>query len=102
MKSQGHSRRAFLAALGAGAASLPFFKLLEHSAVDAQAAGLPLKFIGIYYPHGLSRELWALRSGESESSFDITYQNCSLQPFDDPATYGKSFKNRILVVEGID
>jgi hypothetical protein len=97
-----HSRRVFLRALGAGAASLPFFKLLEHSAIDAQAATLPLKFIGIYHPHGVSRELWALRPGESETNFDLSYANCSLQPFDDPATYGKSFKSKILVIEGID
>jgi hypothetical protein len=43
-----------------------------------------------------------MRPGETETDFDITYQNCSLQPFDDPARYGKSFKNKILVIEGID
>jgi Protein of unknown function (DUF1552) len=89
------SRRAFLKTVGAGAATLPFFKLLERSAVEAQT--VPLRFIGIYAPHGVAKELWRPRDG-----FNITYDNCSLAPFDDPATYGKSFKDKLLVIEGID
>src|SRR5690606_11235791 len=34
--------------------------------------------------------------------FDIGYPRCSLQPFDDPNTYGRSFKDRLLVLDGID
>jgi hypothetical protein len=94
------SRRSFLRAVGAGAASLPFFKLLEHSAVDAHADTLPLKFIGVYHPHGCAYELW--RPQGTETSFDITYASCSLQPFDDAATYGTSFKDKIIVIEGLD
>ena len=41
---------------------------------------------------------------DTETNFDLTYANngaqCSLQPFDDAATYGKSFKNKILAIEG--
>src|SRR5262249_22666458 len=59
-------------------------------------------FITIYHPHGISAEFWALRNGEAESMFDIAYDNCSLQPFDDAKTYGKSFKDKIVVIEGID
>lgn len=91
------SRRSFLRAVGLGAASLPFFKLLENSAVNAAAGALPLQFVGIYAPHGMAKELWVPKAG-----FDITYENCSLQPFDDPETYGVSFKDKILVVEGVD
>lgn len=29
------------------------------------------------------------RGNDTETSFDISYPNCSLQPFDDPAKYGK-------------
>jgi hypothetical protein len=70
----------------------------------AQAAGetLPLKFITIYHPHGLSAEFWAMKASDTETNFDFGYANCSLQPFDDAASYGKSFKDKLLVLEGID
>ena len=112
------TRRAFLRAVGAGAATLPFFRLLENSAAQAQGAELPLKFVTIYHPHGVAAEYWgmgcrgttglptmpqsACTGTDTETNFDITYANCSLQPFDDAATYGKSFKNKILVIDGID
>jgi hypothetical protein len=112
------TRRSFLRAVGAGAAALPFFKLLENSVVQAQGAQLPLKFVTIYHPHGIAAEYWgmgcrgtmnlpgmpqsACTGTDTETSFDISYTNCSLQPFDDAATFGKSFKDKILVVDGID
>lgn len=96
------TRRSFLRAMGAGFALLPFARLLEDSVAQAAGETLPLKFITIYHPHGISAEYWAMKAGDSETSFDIAYQDCSLQPFDDAATYGKSFKDKILVIEGID
>lgn len=95
-------RRAFLKTVGLGLAALPMYRLLENSFVQAAGASLPLKFVGIYHPHGVAAEYWALRAGETEDDFDITYENCSLQPFDDPETYGASFKDRLLVIEGIE
>jgi hypothetical protein len=96
------SRRTFLRCVGAGFATLPFFRLVEDSFAQSMGETLPLKFAGIYHPHGIAAELWAMKSTDTETNFDITYPECSLQPFDDAATYGKSFKNKILVVEGID
>lgn len=96
------NRRAFLRAVGAGFATLPFFRLVEDSFAQSMGEELPLKFVTVYHPHGVSAEYWAMQSGDTETSFDITYENCSLQPFDDAATYGKSFKDKILVVEGVD
>ncbi|MGK4002408.1 DUF1552 domain-containing protein [Sorangium sp. So ce1036] len=96
------TRRTFLRAIGAGLATLPFVSMLEDSVAQASGEELPLKLVAIYHPHGIAAEYWAMREGETETSFDITYENCSLQPFDDPATFGKSFKDKILVVEGID
>ncbi|MEO6602695.1 MAG: DUF1552 domain-containing protein [Polyangiaceae bacterium] len=96
------TRRNFLRAMGAGMAALPFSRLLENSVAQAAGETLPLKFITIYHPHGLSAEFWAMKSGDTETAFDIGYANCSLQPFDDAATYGKSFKDKLLVLEGID
>jgi hypothetical protein len=94
------SRRSFIRAVGVGAASLPFFKLLEHSAVDEQAGVMPLRFITLYHPHGCAAELW--RPQGTETDFQINYDKCSLQPFDDAATYGTSFKSKLTVIEGLD
>ena len=47
-----------------------------------------------------------MQPGDTETNFNITYTKsggqCSLQPFDDATTYGKSFKSKILPIEGID
>ena len=96
------TRRSFIRAVGAGFAGLPFFKLLEDSHVKAVGGTLPLRFITIYHPHGIAAELWAMKSSDTETVFDIGYANCSLQPFDDAVTFGKSFKDKILVLEGVD
>lgn len=102
MKSMKANRRSFLRAVGLGCAALPMYRLLENSFVQAAGGELPLKFIGVYHPHGVAAEYWAMQSSDSETAFDITYEHCSLQPFDDAATYGRSFKDRILVIEGLE
>ncbi len=43
-----------------------------------------------------------MRDGETETKFDLRYPDSPLQPFDDPASYGRSFKDKIVVIEGID
>ncbi|HEX6277434.1 MAG TPA: DUF1552 domain-containing protein, partial [Polyangiaceae bacterium] len=111
------ARRSFLRAVGLGATALPFYKLLEDSFAHAAGEPLPLKLMVISHPHGVAKEYFAmrtpdlpdiaveglsLRGTDTETSFDIAYPNCSLGPFDDPATYGKSFKDRLLLVEGLD
>jgi hypothetical protein len=88
--------------MGAGFVALPFARLLENSVAQAAGETLPLKFVGMYHPHGVSAEFWAMKSADTETAFDLSYENCSLKPFDDAATYGKSFKDKILVLEGID
>jgi len=102
MNRRSNTRRSFLRAMGAGFAALPFARLLEDSVAQAAGETLPLKFVTIYHPHGLSAEYWAMKAGDTETAFDIGYANCSLQPFDDAATYGKSYKDKLLVIEGID
>ncbi len=96
------TRRSFLRAVGAGLAALPFTRLLENSVAQAAGETLPLKFITVYHPHGIAAEFWAMRQTDTDAAFDIAYENCSLLPFDDATTYGKSFKDKILVLEGID
>ena len=93
-------RRAFLRSVGAGAMALPFYRLLEGSAV--QAAERPLRFIGGYFPHGIAAPLYNRQTGESETNYSLTFKDSVLSPFDDAAKYGKSFKDKIITIEGID
>src|SRR5882724_3976547 len=95
MKAQ-LSRRAFLSALGVSGSFLAQETrgLAEPTAASSTA---PLRYIGIYTPHGRAHELWQPRSG-----FDIAYDGSTLAPFDDAATYGKSFRQQLLVLDGID
>jgi Protein of unknown function (DUF1552) len=95
-------RRRFLRGLGVGAAALPFVRLVATSRAEQAGLPPPLRFIGVYHPHGIAAELFAMREGETETSFDLAYPDSPLQPFDDPATYGRSFKDKIVVIEGID
>jgi hypothetical protein len=111
------TRRSFLRAVGVAATALPFYQLLEDSFAHAAGEKLPLKLVTMSHPHGIASEYFSARSATSpdisveglslkgtdtETSFDIAYPNCSLQPFDDAATYGKSFKDRLLLIEGLD
>lgn len=82
-----------LSALGAGA----LLELAESRRASGAPPPAPLRFIGVYTPHGCARELYTPGPG-----FDIAYPNSVLAPFDDPATHGKSFRDRLLVVDGID
>ena len=112
MKKLSASRRSFLKAVGAGATALPFYRLLENSVAEAAGDPVPLRFCGIYHPHGIAAEYFAMLDGrfsltkDTETTFNLTYTNngaqCVLQPFDDAATYGQSFKSKILPIEGID
>jgi Protein of unknown function (DUF1552) len=95
------TRRRLLQTSLATAASLPLLGALKSVARAADPSALT-NFVCIYHPHGVSAEYWAMRSGESETMYDLTYENCSLQPFDDAKTYGKSFKDKLLIIEGID
>jgi hypothetical protein len=85
-----------------GATALPFFKLLERSAVQAQDSDAPTRLVTVYHPHGAASPLYARQSGETESEFDISYADCVLRSFDDAATYGVSFKDKLIAVDGID
>ncbi len=95
------SRRSFLKAVGASTVSLPLISMLERSAIGAPGDG-PLRFIGVFVPHGMPHPLWTMQPDDTETDFDITFTDCPLAPFDDPETYGQSFKDRILLIDGID
>src|SRR6478735_483029 len=88
------SRRAALTALGAGATLAALFPRVR----PLHAASTPAKyFIGVYMPHGMAREFWV-----PKPSFQIAYEGSSLAPFDDAKSYGRSFRDRIVALEGLD
>jgi hypothetical protein len=89
-------------AVGAGLAVLPFARPIEDSYAQSMGEDLPQKLIGLYHPHGISAEYFVMRDGDTETAFDLGYENCTLGALDDAATYGRSFKDSILVVEGVD
>lgn len=88
------SRRAALTALGAGGV----LSLLSPRGREARAqAGTARYFVGVYMPHGLAREFWL-----PAADFDIAYAGCTLAAFDDAERFGKSYKDRIVTLEGLD
>ena len=96
------NRRTWLRTLGAGLAALPFLRLVEASRAQAAGVAPVQRFIGVYHPHGIAAELFTMRDGETETAFDLRYPDSPLQPFDDAASYGKSFKDKVVIIEGID
>jgi hypothetical protein len=56
-----------------------------------------LRFVAVYTPHGRAHELWKPRDG-----FDIRFDGAILRPFDDAGAHGRSFRDRLLVLDGID
>lgn len=86
------SRRHFLAALGVSGAWLA-----REAPGYAAALPAPRRYIGVFTPHGRAHELWQPREG-----FDIGYEGSSLKPFDDADNYGQSFRDRLIVLDGID
>lgn len=95
-------RRSILKALGAFA-SLPIGQLMYRSIAHAQGMPVPLKFIGVYHPHGVSAEHYARRATDTDTVFDLNFADSALTPFDSPSLYGgRSFKNRVIIFEGVD
>jgi hypothetical protein len=95
------ARRSFLRAVGAGFASFPFMRTLEHSVAHAAGESQPQRFVTMYHPHGVAAEAWAMRSSDTEGNFDLTFTEplsgavCPLEPLD-------RHKSRLLIIEGID
>ena len=96
------SRRSLLRAAGAGAVGLPFFRLLESSAVDAQAAAPPLRFLAVYVPDGYAYEYFRPRAtgnntpgSATETDFNLIYDLSVLAPLD-------PFKKKLLILDALD
>lgn len=84
------SRRSVLAALGLSALPLG-------ASAEASGARPPLRFIGVFTPHGRAYEHY--RPGPD---FDLRREGSVLAPFDSPEEYGESFRDRLLVLDGVD
>lgn len=102
-------RRHFLTALGAAGALVSSRALGDERKTTAgqaasaaasgrsRSSGGPLRLVAVYAPHGRARELWRPHDG-----FDMRFPDAILRPLDDPETFGKSFRDRLIVLGGID
>ncbi len=93
MTRRGLGRRPFLVALGAAG----LLAGTRARAGEAARVARPLRLVAVYTPHGRAHELWQPRDG-----FDLRFAGSILRPFDDPDTYGRSFRDRLIVLDGID
>ena len=96
------ARRRFLAALGVSGVFLTqetrgWAELAQAAASATKTEAPPRRYIAVYTPHGRAHELWQPRAG-----FDIGFEGSTLEPFDDANSYGKSFRQHLLVLDGID
>ncbi len=92
------ARRRFLLALGA--ALLPREAWADAPAPVAPSgarAASATRFVAVYMPHGRAAELFLPRPG-----FVLDYEDSSLAPLDDPEHYGRSFRNELVVIDGLD
>jgi hypothetical protein len=92
-------RRRFLAALGLGGLSawLTCGERSARAAAPESAQRRPRCFVAVYTPHGMAHEHWRPGAG-----FELRAPGSSLAPFDDAARFGRSFKQNLLVIDGLD
>src|SRR5690606_29393524 len=90
-------RRRFLQSLGVCAASMPALASRLGAASEAREGASPLRFIGLFMPHGVVAEYY--RPGDG---FDLRADKCLLAPFDAPERFGRSFRDLVLPIDGID
>lgn len=98
MSSAAWQRRRFLKALGVGAAALPFYRLIESTAVEGQDAPSPMRLLLLYSngsgnweylrPRGLSGPDAALTPDS------LTFDRSVLEPL-------RAYTSRMTVIEGL-
>ena len=87
-------RRALAAMLSAGA--VPLVRALGVASAEEPGGELE-RFIAVFMPHGVVRELFTPRG-----DFELAFEGSVLAPFDDAgATFG-SLKDELVVVAGLD
>jgi Protein of unknown function (DUF1552) len=87
------TRRSFLKSLGVAAAALPFYSMLENSAVAQVTGQTPLKFVGLSYFHAKPARYYYRRPGESDTDYDLSYTHCALKPL-------AKYQRRTIIFEG--
>lgn len=90
-------RRRFLQCLGACAASVPVLASRVFAAPASVVQRPPLRFVGVFMPHGVVAEYY--RPGDG---FNLRDGKCLLSAFDDPERFGRSFRDVVLPIDGID
>jgi hypothetical protein len=95
--SSNAGRRRFLQCLGVCAASVPALASRVLASPQTAPNRTPLRFVGVFMPHGVVAEYY--RPGDE---FNLRAGNCLLAPFDDPARFGRSFRDVVLPIAGID
>jgi len=89
-------RREWLWRVAAGGAAWVMGPKAWTRAADAERPSI-LRFVGVYAPHGVALEYWRPGPG-----FDLHGEHSILAPFDDPGRFGRSFRDQLLVLEGLD
>lgn len=97
-----YDRRKFLSALGAlaftgGISARARAEAVLASPPSPKGEEPPLRFFGVYTPHGSAYEYYPPGEG-----FDFTYEHAVLSPFEDEKTYGKKYKEYLTIVDGVD
>jgi Protein of unknown function (DUF1552) len=95
MRNQTTGRRRFLQSLGVCAATVP--GLASRALAAPETLQRPLRFVGVFMPHGVVAEYFRPGAG-----FDLRGGQCLLAPFDDPERFGRSFRDIVLPIDGID
>lgn len=89
----GQSRRRFLQAAAALAATTPLARMLTSSVAHADDGAVPCRLLLIYTPHGTSYPHW--RPQVSGSDFTLDFPDSILAPLE-------PFKSKLCVVEGLE
>ena len=95
-----HPRRRFLLALGAALLPSEAWADLAPPSLPADrlvSGATGKRFIAVYMPHGRALELFVPQPG-----FRLNYEDAILAPFDDPEHAGRSFREDLLVIGGVD
>jgi hypothetical protein len=87
-----NSRRAFLKAVGAAGVTLPFYRMLESSALAAETPP-PLRFVAFFTPHGWRSKYWKPKNGELD--FDINFTDSMMKPL-------HRHRSKLLILDGLD
>lgn len=88
-------RRRFLQSLGVCLAATP--AISRRAFGEPAPARPPLRFVGLFMPHGVVQEYFRPGPG-----FDLSADKCLLAPFDDAARLGRSYRELIVPIEGLD